>query len=228
MAAVIGSEAVVIPAGANPAAVNITVPVGATRVLVGWGWYNGSAGNTISTCTLGGNAFDASFDVPSVGTGNGQPAVGCVGFNNPASGVQALDFAWTVAPGDGPTCIAVYVDDAGTPAPWRAAVGGNDEQANAVSATLNSIVVGDLVLMFDCRFAATPPGTPAGWTSVNTQTNNNSYSSRVSSLVAAATSQLCEAQNESYTGMVAIAIPDAVAASSEVELMASRQLFIAP
>lgn len=212
MAAILGSPvAISWAAGANPAGQSVTVPSGATAVYFFWSFFPGSLGQGLASVTLGGNAPSQTFEVASL---DAEPAAGVAVWYNPSSGSQTLDPAWDVAPGDGPNTIVVFVDDSNTTS-WRDADGDAGNGAGAVTVTLTTVAT-DLVIKWDSRFAATPPALSASWTNAQTQTNVGGYSSRVSTIVAAGTTQVADGENESYSGLIAISIPDAAGGGGTV------------
>lgn len=209
MAAILGTPvAIAWAAGANPAGQSVTIPSGTTACYMFWSYFPGNIGNGLASVTLAGNAPAQTFEVASL---TNEPACGVAAWYNPPSGSQTLDPAWDAAPSDGPNTIVVFVDDSDTTS-WRDADGGNGEAAAAQTVTLTT-VSGDLVIKWDSRFATTAPGLSAGWTNAQTQVNVVNYSSRVSTIVATGTTQVADAENESYTGLIAISVPDAAGAA---------------
>lgn len=204
-------------AGANPAGQSITVPADATAVYMFWAYYAATNGVGLASATLGGASPSQVFEVPVDIVFDGG-AVGVAAWYSPSTGSQTLDPAWDAAPSEGPVCIVAYVKGGNLTA-WTDADGDHDESTNAVTATLTT-VVGDLVLKFDVRTNSTAPGTSGSWTSAQTQTNN-SESARLSYITAAGTSQVCNAENEDYSAMVAIAIPAAAGGGSSIAAISS-------
>jgi hypothetical protein len=194
--------------------VNVTVPSGTVWAYLFYTVYSGSNGITMSSQTLGGNNASATvFSVAGSNVGSGRPGTGCRAWLNPTPGTNALDVAWNVAPGDGPTAFMVYVDDADTTAPWRDADGNATGDATAISVTLDTSTT-DLVIKWDSRFDAAAPSLTAGWTSVGTQTGANNYASRVSRITPAGATQVVAAEDESFSGCVGISVVDAGGAAT--------------
>lgn len=210
MAALIGTPvAIAWAAGANPAGQTVNVPAGTTAVYMFWTYFASANNQGLASVTLNGNAPAQTFEVPTNTTAGGEPACGVAVWYNPVSGNQALDPAWDTTPGDGPNTIVVFVQNSDTTA-WRDADGANGEAAAALSVTLDT-VSGDLVLKWDSRFDSTAPALSGGWTNALPQANVNSYSSRASFIVASGATQVADAEGESYSGLVAVSIPDAPA-----------------
>lgn len=195
---------------ADPAGQSITIPGDATAVYMFWSFYDGSAGQGLSTATLNGNAADELIELP--GTLFEFPAGGVAAWYNPSTGSQTLDVAWDAAPGatdGGPLTTVAYVLGGDTGG-WRDA--GVDQDLTAATVTLTTTTT-DFVLKFDVRYSGgTPPGLPGtstGWTSRQTQ-DRNQLGSRLSSADSpGASTTVCNSEDESYTTLVAISIIEA-------------------
>jgi hypothetical protein len=207
--------AVVWAAGANPASQNITIPSDATAVYMFWA-YDGidADGHGLASATLNGASPNQVFEVP---TGVGYfPATGVAAWYNPATGSQALDPAWDIAPVEGPVCIVVFVKGGDTSS-WRDADGDSQTGSTANSVTITT-VAGDLCIKLDQRYdsAENPPLTAGtGWTSAQT-TGNVDEGARLAYISAAGTTQACPSEDESYSSIVAISIPEAGAGPSSI------------
>lgn len=193
--------------GADPAGQSITIPSDATAVYMFWSYWNATNGRGLLSATLNGNNPNQTFETP---TANGEEAAtGVAAWYNPATGSQTLDVAWDASPTEGSTTIVAYVKGGDTSA-WRDADAANNGGTTATSVTLTT-VSDDLVIKHDQKFGGTLPGTSAGWTSAQTQTNN-SESARLSHISATGATQVCDSENEDFSSLVAISIPAAPAA----------------
>jgi hypothetical protein len=197
----ISAENVFIQATQDPDAVNLTIPADATAVYMFWAYFVG-AGNGLNTVTLNSQSPAQTYEIETA-TGD-MPALGVTVWYNPSTGTQSLDVSWDAAINEGPTCAVAYVKGGNTSA-WRDADAAQGTDTGAVSVTLTTSA-SDLVLKFDRRYTTTPPGTSTGWTDRGTQ-NNNSQATRLSSADTPGTSTVCDSEDESFSGIVAVAIP---------------------
>lgn len=191
-------------AGADPAGQSITIPSDATAVYMFWSFWNVGNGHGLLSATLAGNSPAQTHEYPT--ELSEQAGTGVAAWYNPATGSQTLDVAWDASPTEGSTCIVAFVKDGDTAA-WRDADAQNTASTSANSVTLTT-AAGDLVIKHDQKFDATAPGTSAGWTSAQTQTNNQE-SARLSHISATGATQVCDSEDESFSSIVAIAIPAA-------------------
>jgi len=189
--------------GADPAGQSITIPSDATAVYMFWAYYVNPDGHGLLSATLNSASPDELFEVPT-GAADA-PAVGVTAWYNPSTGSQTLDVAWDTAPVEGSTCIVAYVKGGSTTA-WRDADGQVGDGTAALSVTLTT-ATDDLVLKMDMRFG-TPPSTSAGWTSSQTHANNGE-GAKLSYIVATGSTQVCNSEDESWSGLCAISIPPA-------------------
>lgn len=193
-------------AGANPAGQSVTIPSDATAVYMFWA-YDGidANGHGLASATLNSASPSQTFELPT--TAGFYPATGVAAWYNPATGSQTLDPAWDIAPVEGPTCIVAFVKG-GDLTSWRDADADQDLDATAVSVTLTT-VAGDLVIKFDQRFdgSENPPTLSAGWTNGATG-GNVDEGCRLSYITASGTTQVCASENESYSSIMAISIPE--------------------
>ncbi|MGH7525934.1 MAG: hypothetical protein ACREMX_04455 [Gemmatimonadales bacterium] len=197
--------------GADPAGQSITIPADATAVYMFWSFWNSGNGHGLLSATLGGNSPNQTAEIATAG--GDKTATGVAAWYNPATGSQTLDPAWDASPTEGSTCIVAYVKDGDTSA-WRDADAAHNTSSTAVTVTLTT-VSGDLVLKHDQKFGGTVPSTSAGWTSAQTQTNNQE-SARLSSISATGTTQVCDSEGEDFSSIVAISIPAAGAAAASL------------
>lgn len=214
MAALTGTPTnVAFGAGINPAGQSITVPADALWVGMFWAYYVGSpTGSGLASVTLGGVSPTAVFEVP--GTIDTTRS-GLAYWNNPATGSLTLDPAWDTAPSDGPLCTVAYVTAANVAGAPRDIDGDNDANATAVTVTLTTVAT-DLVLKYDVRFSATSPALTAGFTAAQTQVNVNSLSSRLSTIAATGATQVCAAEGESFSTLVAVSIENAAGGATSL------------
>lgn len=198
--------AVVWAAGINPAGQSVTIPSDATAVYMFWAYDGVDAnGHGLASATLGGVSPSQTFEV-ATGTGF-LPATGVAAWYNPSTGSQTLDPAWDIAPVEGPVTIVAFVKGGDTSG-WRDADAARATGSTAVSVTLTT-AVGDLVLKFDQRFDTNenPPLLSSGWTNGQT-TGNVDEGARLSYISATGTTQVCASENEDYSSIVAISIPE--------------------
>jgi hypothetical protein len=197
--------------GATPAAQNVTIPSDATGVYMSWAYDGVDAnGHGLASATLNGNTFTRAGELPTAA--GFYPATGLAFWYTPATGVRSLQVSWDIAPVEGPTCIVFFTKD-GPSDGWRDLVFDHDIDANAVSATLTT-VVGELCVKFDQRFdgSENPPTLTSGWTNGATG-GNVDEGCRLSYITATATTQVCASENESYSSIVAVSIPEFTAGS---------------
>lgn len=198
--------AIVWAAGANPAGQSITIPSDATAVYMFWAFDGVDAnGHGLASATLGGVSPSQTYEIPTAA--GFYPATGVAAWYNPSTGSQTLDPEWDIAPVEGPVTIVAFVKGGDTTA-WRDADADQDISSNAVSVTLTT-VAGDLVLKLDQRFDANenPPVLSSGWTNGQT-TGNVDEGARLSYISATGTTQVCASENEDYSSIVAISIPE--------------------
>lgn len=205
---------------ASPTAQNISIPADATAVYAFASGYR-ETGNNLPSFTLAGASPAEQFGL------NGDPgqlkAGRVAAWYNPSTGTQSLAITWPTAQDFNPNCIVAYVRGGDTTA-WRDADGGNTEGTTAISVTLTT-VSGDLVLKFDVRAnATTAPSLSAGWTNAQTQVSIGNDSARLSSISASGATQVCNAEDEFYSLMLAVAIPAAPVAASPPFGSGSRNL----
>jgi hypothetical protein len=195
---------------ATPSPQNITIPADATAVYVFASGYR-ETGNNVPTFTLAGAAPAQQFGL------NGDPgqlkAGRVAAWYNPPTGTQSLTITWPTAQDFNANCIVAYTKDGDTTA-WRDADGGNTEGSTAISVTLTT-VSGDLVLKYDVRSSGgTAPSLSAGWTNAQTQTGVGNDSARLSYISASGTTQVANSEDENYSLMFAVAIPEAAASAA--------------
>lgn len=194
--------AIVWAAGANPAGQSITIPTDCTAVYFFWTFYNSAAGNGLTSVTLNGASPNQSYEIPTA-TGD-QVATGVSVWYNPPTGSQTLDPAWDAAPAEGPTTIVAYVKDGNTTS-WTAAIAANETGTTAVSASLTT-VSGDLVLVYDQKYNATPSAQGGSYTSQQT-TLNASEGARLSSISASGSSLTINSVGPDYSSILGVSIP---------------------
>lgn len=188
-------------ASADPAGQSVTIPADCTAVYFFWGYYFNGTGHGILSATLNGISFAQTLEVSGTTLAN---AGGVVVWYNPATGVQTLDPAWDALPDSrGAFSFVVFVKDGDTTA-WRDAQGQAKDLSTAVSVTLTTSS-GDLVIKNDERDTTPPPSLSAGWTNGNT--NSGNYFERVSYISATGSTQICDAEDESGSTLIAVSIP---------------------
>jgi hypothetical protein len=210
---IVDTSVVTWASGADPAAQNITIPSDATAVYLFWAYWASGTGTTISgSPTLGGESPDQGGTI--TGTDSTTPG-GVHVWYNPPTGEQAIDIAWTNSPGAGPVCIVVYTKNGDT-ASWRDQDITQNTSPNdaSISVTLTT-EENDLVLKWDVHqwSGGIAPPLSSGWTNGQTASNNN-LSARFSYISATGVEQLCEAESEFYSVLVALAISSAAASAT--------------
>jgi len=206
----ISAEVVTFATGtATPASQSVTVPGDATAAYLFWFYYVASDGSGLSAATLNGNAPAQTFEVP-VSTAAFENGTGVAAWYNPATGSQTLDVDWDATPIYGPNCVVVYTKGGDLTA-WRDADGDAASAASNAQITLTT-VSGDLLLRFDTRYDAseTPPTNSSGWTSGATG-GQVDYGSRFAYKSAGGSSEVLDSEDDSYSSIVAVSIPGAVA-----------------
>lgn len=205
MAAPIGtSVAITWASGANPAAQNVTPPVGCNAVYMFWSYYAGDTGYGLLAASLDGVAPDQTHELP---TSPYKTATGvCVWYNPPTGSAIPLDVEWDAAPLEGPLTAVAFVEDADT-AGWRDVDSANVDGSTQQTLTLTT-VSGDLVLAFDERYTSPSPANESGYTSLLTTDNNLEYG-RLRYIVASGATQTAATQDTNYSSIVAVVIPDA-------------------
>lgn len=215
-AALISAVGVNFAAGANPAGQSVTVPSGASAAYFFWSYYAaGASGSGLGSVTLAGASPAQTFERSTNGTF--APTTGVAVWYNPPAGAQVLDPAWDLVPEEGASALIAFVSGGNTSS-WRDAKATSAVETTAVTVTVTT-VAGDLVLKYDQRFdavAGTFPFVSAGWTSGGTA-ENNLERARLSYLVAAGVSQVCDSENENYSSIVAVSIPEGIAAPPSSE-----------
>lgn len=186
----------------DPPGQSITIPSDATAVYMFWTFW-GTGGAGLASATLNSVSPNETHEIPVL---DFEMAAGVAAWYNPATGSRTLDVAWDSG-NDGPTTIVAFVKGGNTTA-WRDADADQGDLTAAVSVTITT-VADDLVLKMDARLAiSSPPSLSSGWTNAQTH-NNTSYSSRLSSIIATGTTQVCNSEDESSSTVCAISIPPA-------------------
>jgi len=198
----ISAEAVTLSGGSA----TITIPSDCTAVYVSWTYFNATNDVGLASATLNSANPDPNpgFEIDTSAVDD-FTATGMCAWYNPATGARTLAMTFDAATTEGPTIIATYVKNGNTTA-VRDVDGGQGLGSNTVNVTLTTVST-DLVIKHDQKFGGTPPTTSASWTSGQTQTNN-SESARVSYIVAAGSTQLCECEGEDYSTIVAWSIEE--------------------
>lgn len=198
-------QQIVWEAGATPAPQNVTVPAGASAAYI-WGAFDGVNSDTdgIATLTLGGSSYNKIFAIPT--STSFESAIWVAEFLSPPSGSQEVEATFTTAPVEGSVCAVCFVENGGS---WDDADADHATEGNAVSVTL-ATDVDRLIIKFDQRYdpAENPPALSSGWTNLLTG-GNNDEGFRLSYIVATGATQVCNSEDEAYSAVVAISIPDA-------------------
>ncbi len=194
---------------ASPTPQNVSIPSDTTAVYVFTGGYKGDNVTNLPSYTLAGDAPDQEVSATGL-AGTRTSGKGAVWYN-PPTGTQSLGLTWDgVDPQTfGPCSFIVCVRNGNTSA-WRDGEANNTDGTTPCSVTLTT-VSGDLVLKFDVTAnTGTPPGLSAGWTNGQTQAGVNNDSARLSYIYATGATQVCDCENENYSLVIAVSIPDGV------------------
>ena len=220
-ASVISSLEISWGASANPTPQDITVPSDCTAVYMLSSYYRNASGAGLSSATLEGVSVDEVFGITTTPV---TVATSVAAWYNPGTGAnQTLDISWSAAADDpGPSCVIVFVKDGDTTG-WRDADAEANQTTTATSVTLTT-VSDDLVIKFD-RIDNSSPSLSSGWTNIVAGTEN-SDGYRASSIVATTTTQVCDSEDESYSGIVAISIPPAAGSDTEITTNAPDALIL--
>ncbi len=202
---VVDQDEIIWAAGTDPAAQDVNIDATTTQAYMLWTYWANADGSGLSSATLGGNSYDGFFELTT--TTAGFMGIGVARFDNPSSGNQSLDITWDTAPAEGATTIVVQTKDGKE---WdNTPVGDQETSTNATSATV-TCESGNLILRYEANYDSgtpwDPPGLESGFTNVLTGGNTN-QGCRASSLVADATSETGNGQNENYNGLLLIPIP---------------------
>lgn len=188
---------------ATPGAQAVTVPSDATGVVLFAGQYSG-AGASMSglTSTFGTFSGGNKTEFPSTPVING---VLSWWANVTATGSQTFTPVWTNALLQGPAiCLAFFKDLDST---WVRDTGSVQSDYSTASDTLTT-AVGDIVIRYETQDGGTAPGTASGWTSQSTP-SQNSIGARVSTIVAAGTTQGATTVTSNFPGLAVLAIAGA-------------------
>ena len=190
---------------ATPTNLTVTAPASCSQAIVFWEYWNGSDNGDLVSCTLDGNGIDQGSTF-SVGT---ESNAGAVGFNSPASGSMtlAIEFGGIPAGGDGPVGFIVWLVDSATT--WEANQAACDAGGGDANFTFTGIASGQLVLVMQVGYAATP-AVLGGIFSQESFFINQDHHARLSSGTAAGTS-VALTNNASQPAIVAVSVSEDIA-----------------
>ena len=195
-ATVISSEVIT---AASPQ--NLTIPSGTDVVLVFWGYFSTVTPSYLSAATIDSTAYDDFVEVRGSGT---LTAGGCFAWYGIGTGTKALAWSKTTASSArGPILTIVYVSAGGA---WRDSDAGNSTAGTAISKVIDSIA-DDLVIKCDTQINAVP-GLSSGWTSISDTTSGTFYQRTSKCDTPGDPSTTCNAENENYSVLVAVSIPE--------------------
>lgn len=191
---------------AHPEPVEIEISEGEDTVVVGWGQYAYEEISSIVSASLGGAPPDAIVEI--LDPHEDACATGFIVWFGRSAGIYELDIEWSV-PGSGyenmyesrAVCVA-FVSGANAVRDSEAIPDG-PEDSTPKSVTLGT-APGDLVLKMDFADNDTPPGLSAGWSTVDTGGGDSCY--RMSYITASGASTVCDAENEVWTSLAAVAL----------------------
>jgi len=203
MATVISATEIIWATGTDPAPQDVTVPADCTAAYMFYTFWADAGSTDLTSVTL--EAVSPDQTLQQTGTGT-LTASGVAAWYNPGTGAnQTVDVTWNNAPVEGATTVIVFVKDGNTTA-WRNAQADQNTSTTAVSVTLTT-VSGDLVLKYDEHYdvSETVPALTSGWTNAVT-TGNVDEGARLSYITATGTTQVCDAEDESFSTITAISI----------------------
>lgn len=193
---------------ATPGAQAVTVPSDATGVILFAGQYSASGASMSGlTSTFGTFSSGNKTEFPSTPVING---VLSWWANVTATGSQTFTPVWTNALLQGPAICLAFFKDLDTT--WVRDAGSVQSDYSTASDTLTT-AVGDIVIRYETQDGGTAPGTASGWTSVSTP-SQNSIGARVSTIVAAGTTQGATTTTSNFPGLALLAIVGASAGTS--------------
>lgn len=191
-------------ASAASGSTSVTVPDNATGVVALWsGWRSGSSG-TLSTNTLGGNAFttraEKASDIPADAPGCGVATLTSL----PAAGSQTFAWAWSdgLARTEGGGIFLIWVRNINTSDIFRDADVDSKAGSNAVSVTIDSLAT-DLVLSLGQAFG-TAFSTADTILLDNIAVNSEHYD--IGQYIAGASTTTCGLSAYDYSSVAAISL----------------------
>lgn len=205
---------------------SVTVPSDCNLVVAFWAHWDGNGGSTLSSLTLNGVGFTVQSQ-----RAEGSPAdangVGVATLVNPATGSQT--FAWTWSAGgarsEGGEIVLVYIKDANTGDPYRAA--GNDycrlqvvDGAPSVSISSNTT---DLVLGFAECYTGTNPAL-SGSTPFIDNAAVNSHIYDVGQITAGASSTTVTMNAVDYSCVAGISLKESTATYGKPYLRSRKSM----
>ena len=192
---------------------DINIPAGTTAVYWFWSYWNAADGSGLASVTLNSQAPDEQSEIETGSSGGDNPATGVCVWYNPSTGNQDLTFSFDAATSAGEVSCAVCVSG-GDLAGWRDVGHDNGDHTDPITTTIDSNT-SDLVLKHDNRYTTTTdaPDLSAGWTTESGEDvtkNNRAY--RLSSCDSpGASTTVCDGEQEYYSGLTAVSIPEAAA-----------------
>jgi hypothetical protein len=176
-------------------------------------WQGGAADLGLLSSSLNSEAPDQTFERPTA-TGVGPAAGAAIWYDLPTGAAIPLDLEWDAAPGWGPTCSIIYLQDAQVLG-WIDADGAHDPAGTQQTITLTS-ASGDLVLVHEGKYGELIDDAPtlqSGYTSLQTQYNSN-QASRTRFIVASGATTSAATQDTEASAIVGIVIREAAVGSS--------------
>ncbi len=202
---VLGADALVLN-GIGPVSSDVEIPRGTTAVYFFWSYYAGAGGAGLQAATLETVTPDQTFEKPTDDANNN--GVGVAVWLNPLTGPnQTLEMELTNPPGEGATCLLVYVT--GSNVVWRDINGLNATSQSAEITTLLKTQNDDLILKFEAKANGSAPTVSSGYRSHVSQANQNAMGSRASSTVASGPARQIENTVAYWSSILALSIPGA-------------------
>lgn len=150
-------------ASAASGSTSVTVPADCTAAIAFWAHFNALGTSTLSTKTLGGNAFTTESEIATKSPTATSVGVGVASLTNlPGTGSQTFAWAWSDsdARDEGGGIFIVWVKDVDTTSLVHHAQTGNSGGSTNLSVTVNTDTT-DLLLAFCESFTGTNPGLDA-------------------------------------------------------------------
>jgi len=206
-------------ASAGSGSTSVTVPADCTAAVAFWSHFNTLGASTLSTLTLGGNAFTTRSEIAcktpaSDTTGTGVATLTAL----PGTGTQTLAWGWSDsdARDEGGGLFLVYVKDVDTSDIYRDAKTLNQAGTSTISFSLTTITT-DLVLGMGQSFSGTNPNLTATVFIDNASFNSELYD--VSEITAGASSTTVQITSGDYPTIAGISLKTAPVAPDALPLM---------
>jgi hypothetical protein len=200
-----------VDASAASGSTSVTVPANATCAVAFWAAFNNLGPSTLSTLTLGGNAFTTRSEIATKVPVADRTGTGVATLTNlPGTGTQTLAWAWSDADArdEGGGLVVVWVKDVNIAVLVRDSDVQNASTSTIPSVTIDSIAT-DLVMAMAQRFGDPDPIINAPTVFVNNM-NVNSEGYDVGEYVGGPSSTTCTLAAPDYSTIAAISLASLV------------------